>query len=727
MVRFLLTGACMVLLSAPVQAYRVTQLVQIPAEPGQWVVDLKTDSQGNLVVAAAVPLPDSYALGSYAMIKKIDTAGNELFSLALPGASNPRIAVDNRDDIYVAGSAGTPAAFPFTRKLAAYGEGAFAMKLSGADGTILYSTSWGGALPRGIAVAGNGELIVAGSGLLSAMPLTPGAYASPANGLTAATYVVRFSAAGDQVLFSARYGGQTINCNGSACMTSRDTSANQVVLDRLGNIWIAGNTNTTDLPTTPDALKSSCGCLPWAYSGFFAEFSSDGTRLLYGSYLGTSPEGSNPGANDGLSSAAFDAAGHLWMAGYTSGTNFPATTNALQSSLAGGVDGFVTEYDPAADHLIFASYFGGAGDDLITTLQTTANGTVLLAGHSSSTALPAAVSGFTRGTDFVATLDPASYTITGLTRFPNGGAGAGLALAPAGFVLCGTSNVAAMVQEGDDPLPSLYAVVNSAGTAVTGQVAPGELISLYGANLGPVVPVGADFSTGFAPATLGGVQVLVDGAPIPLLWAQADQINAIVPFGILGAKPIAISRGGALSNAALLGTEIASPEVFKGVLLTAAALNEDGTINGDSNRAQPGSIISVFAAGFGAMNPPPADGQILTWALPSLTLPVEVQTFPLNGPVEVISAGPVAGTPAGVIQVMFRLPAVNLIPQASFTVVVGGWRSGEFTVSVEPSSAPQVQRAPDSYRNAIVLMPEISNRLRHRRFLQATLSSSSTM
>src|ERR1017187_8820743 len=31
------------------------------------------------------------------------------------------------------------------------------------------------------------------------------------------------------------------------------------------------------------------------------------------------------------------------------------------------------------------------------------------------------------------------------------------------------------------------------------------------------------------------------------------------------------------------------------------------------------------------------------------------------------------------------------------------------------------------YRNAMVLTPEMSNRLRHRRFLQATLSSSRTM
>ena len=56
----------------------------------------------------------------------------------------------------------------------------------------------------------------------------------------------------------------------------------------------------------------------------------------------------------------------------------------------------------------------------------------------------------------------------------------------------------------------LYGVANAAGTAVTGRIAPGELISIYGASLGN--------------------RVLFDDTEATILYASSSQSNTIVPF-----------------------------------------------------------------------------------------------------------------------------------------------------------------------------------------------------
>jgi uncharacterized protein (TIGR03437 family) len=298
--------------------------------------------------------------------------------------------------------------------------------------------------------------------------------------------------------------------------------------------------------------------------------------------------------------------------------------------------------------------------------------------------LPVTATGFTGGAEFVTSFNSPSYLFNALTTFPNGSTGSGLALEPGGsFVVSGASNVAAYVETGAPSSPSVYAVVGSAGTAVTGQIAPGELISFCGANIGPPIPATADLRSGPAPTQLGGVEVLVDRTPAPLLYARSTQINAIVPFGVANpTTKVVISNGGAMSNEAILGVVTAQPDAFKlNAKLWAAALNQDGSVNSASNHAALGTIVSVFATGFGSMTPQPTDGQLITGTLPTLAAPVQV----LNGyqPLEVTYAGPAPTLIAGVTQVNFRLPAFTGTSEAAFQFVVGGWPSGYFVVLVK--------------------------------------------
>jgi uncharacterized protein (TIGR03437 family) len=667
----------------------VQRLLRIPAERGQQVSSLKTDAQGNLIVAAFVQLPDSIAPRVYTSIKKIDPSGNEWFSRILPGVAGLiALAVDSHDDIYIAGATPFPGTFPFTIKLNVTAEAAFLMKLRGRDGTIVYSTSWGnGIAPAAIAVDAAGQVLLAGTASFTGATFqtTPGAYASPLGFMATPMYLLRFSQAGDQILFSARYGGQNKVCQGSACVAIRFTSPSQILLDAQGNIWVAGNTNTTDLPVTANAVQSTCGCGMLAGDGFLAQFSPDASRLLYATYLGTSEIMQFVGGNDVITAAAAGPAGHIWIGGATDGADLPVTGNAIQkqySGFTGGPDSFLLEYDPAANQLLYATYFGGDAADRINNLLIGPDGTVWFSGHSKSSSLPVPASGFTRGTDFLASLDPVTHTITIPTKLGNGSTGSGLALSPAGLAVSGAANIATLLQPGAGP--SLFAVTNAGGTAITGQVAPGEIISLYGAGIGPSAPVIADLTSGQAPAQLAGVQVLVDGKPAPVLYTQSDQINAILPFTISGDTHVAITNGAATSNEALLGVVSASPEALKkNARLWAAVLNEDGTVNSDTNRAKPGSVVSVFGTGFGALSPIPPDGRLLTGTLPSLTASVQVSlVMPYSqAPLEVLYAGPAPTLVAGAIQVNFRLPADSLvIPEPQFSFTVDGWQSGPFVV-----------------------------------------------
>ena len=147
---------------------------------------------------------------------------------------------------------------------------------------------------------------------------------------------------------------------------------------------------------------------------------------------------------------------------------------------------------------------------------------------------------------------------------------------------------------------------------------------------------------------------------VPLLVSPSTQINAIVPFGTADRTEtkIVVDVAGASSNEALLGVVPGVPAVFvtqasNHYLPVAAALNEDGSINSPTNRAAPGSIVSVFGTGFGTLVPRPPDGSLLSGQLPVLQ-----QSIDVFGPgfVTVLYAGPAPSQVAGVMQVNFRLP-----------------------------------------------------------------------
>lgn len=213
----------------------------------------------------------------------------------------------------------------------------------------------------------------------------------------------------------------------------------------------------------------------------------------------------------------------------------------------------------------------------------------------------------------------------------------------------------------------LAAVRNSASYAST-VVGPGELVTLFGAGIGPPAPVAAQVVDGKLPTQLGGVEVLVNGVPAPLLYVSSGQINAAVPFGVPPTAEFGVALQGESSNVVSILTMSAWGEAGQtgslGVFTSdgsgqgqAAALNQDGTLNSASNPAPRGSIVAIWLTGAGNTNPPETDGEI-TPVGSQTSLPMFLGLYVGGAAVaaEILYAGAAPGLVAGLDQVNFRIP-----------------------------------------------------------------------
>ena len=235
------------------------------------------------------------------------------------------------------------------------------------------------------------------------------------------------------------------------------------------------------------------------------------------------------------------------------------------------------------------------------------------------------------------------------------------------------------------PLPTISAVINAA-TGSSGPVAPGEIISIFGPSSNPIGPstpatLALD-SNGNVATTLGGVQVLFNGIPAPLTYVSSTQINAVVPYGIVGQfAPFAqVKYLNQSSNAFSLATAATSPGIFTqtGTGTGAGAiLNQDSSTNGPNNPAAKGSVVVIYMTGEGSTTPAGITGKVTcsTCAiaqLPVPALPVTVTLIDSNNtryPANFIYAGEAPGFVSGVLQVDAIIPTT--VPSGNLQIIVG--------------------------------------------------------
>jgi uncharacterized protein (TIGR03437 family) len=154
-------------------------------------------------------------------------------------------------------------------------------------------------------------------------------------------------------------------------------------------------------------------------------------------------------------------------------------------------------------------------------------------------------------------------------------------------------------------------VVNAASSApFTAGVSRGELITLYGGNMGPGTIQFA--STVPFPTTLAGVQVLINNRPAPIYYVSSGQVSVIVPYETIeSVAQIQVINNQSSSNVVTELVNATTPGVFTipaGGIGYAAAEHADGSLVSPAHPAQVGETIAVYVTGLGDVLPSIADG-----------------------------------------------------------------------------------------------------------------------
>jgi uncharacterized protein (TIGR03437 family) len=208
------------------------------------------------------------------------------------------------------------------------------------------------------------------------------------------------------------------------------------------------------------------------------------------------------------------------------------------------------------------------------------------------------------------------------------------------------------------PVPTLAAITNAASFA-RGPIAPGEIVTVFGTNFGPAVLAGLKLnSSGAVDTVISETRILFDGVAAPMLYASNGQLSAVVPYSIRNknSTSVQIEYQGVRSSPLIVAASTAAPGIFTlDASGQGAILNQDFSINGVNNPAEPGSIISIFLTGEGDTDPIGADGRLAAFPLlPKPLLPVSVLIGGL--PADLTYAGGAPGATAGLLQVNAKIP-----------------------------------------------------------------------
>ncbi|MGA8270647.1 MAG: SBBP repeat-containing protein [Candidatus Sulfotelmatobacter sp.] len=355
-----------------------------------------------------------------AFVTKLDSTGAITYTTFVGGSagstgstSGRAIAVDSSQSAYVAGitqSVSLPATGPqpvsgsssscsVVSPATAVCTDAFAFKLNANGQTLAWATYIGGDNADdgyAIAVDGSGNTWVGGdtfsADFFSHVNAPPPLYTSFNNGKgpnppSNDGFVVEINPAGTSFLFGTYLGG------------SFGDQVNAIAVDSSGNVYAAGETNSSDFPTTTGAYQTGCGSNGQCnisgdiayYDAFVTKITPGASALTYSTYIGGS-------SNDYAYGIAVDSLGDAYITGETTKDDtttspavpYPTTVGAFSTTYNASAtsNAFVTELNPLGVALVYSTFLGGSTADIGGGIAVDGAGNAYVTGMTSSTNFP---------------------------------------------------------------------------------------------------------------------------------------------------------------------------------------------------------------------------------------------------------------------------------------------------------------------------------------------------
>jgi gliding motility-associated-like protein len=253
------------------------------------------------------------------------------------------------------------------------------------DPQLYWATFYGGGGydgPMSVDTDNNGNVFVTGYTYSTDFPVqNAGTFFQGTNAGDVNAFILKFDNAGNRI-WATYYGGSGID------------SGISIATDNSGNVFVTGLAASTDFPVQ-NAGTFFQGTNSGALDAFILKFDNTGNRLWATFYGGNDI--------DIGTSITIDNSGNVFVTGYTASTNFPLQNAGtfFQGTFGGGVypyDAFILKFNNAGNRL-WATYYGGSGDDRGYSIATDNNGNVFVTGNTSSPNFPVQNAGtFFQGT-----------------------------------------------------------------------------------------------------------------------------------------------------------------------------------------------------------------------------------------------------------------------------------------------------------------------------------------
>jgi uncharacterized protein (TIGR03437 family) len=241
-----------------------------------------------------------------------------------------------------------------------------------------------------------------------------------------------------------------------------------------------------------------------------------------------------------------------------------------------------------------------------------------------------------------------------------------------GKVYAGTSSE--LVVYGLVPQEGSTLATANAASGTANFSAPGAIASIYGSGLAAGSATANSFPL---PHILAGASVTVNGVGAPVYFASPSQINFQIPFeAVPGAASIVVSVNGALAGSVKVPLFSSAPGIFLEPDSSAAAVNEDGSVNSADHPASAGSFVSVFMTGAGPLSSPVASG-VAAPAVPLAT--VAGVTARIGGASAMVTFAGLAPGFAGLYQINLEIPA---LPAGTYDIEIFVNGSGSNTAPI---------------------------------------------